>query len=163
MFSKIRPFDYSGVFNIYFCFISCKSKPEAICLPTATSFIPLQRQNPHLIIKRQSSKGHCFCLFPSWQMFSIIYLHMLTRRRGSAHPSLQPAVEIAPMSSVVTLILFLWPHQRPHPRAGKTNSPDNFLPNISREGDRLALDKSSLQSTSQKRGQLTGNTQMSPS
>lgn len=37
-------------------------KPSA-CQQLCPSF-PLWRQSPHLIIKRQSSKGHCFCLFP---------------------------------------------------------------------------------------------------
>ena len=47
---------------------------------------PLRRQSPHLITQRRSSKGPCFCSFPSWQMFSIIHLHMRTHLRGSAHP-----------------------------------------------------------------------------
>lgn len=36
-------------------------KPSA-CRQLHPSF-PLWKQNPHFIIKRQSSKGHCFCLF----------------------------------------------------------------------------------------------------
>ena len=59
-------------------------KPSA-CQQRDPSF-PLRRQCPHLIIQRQSSKGHCFCSFPSVQMFSITHLHMLTHLRGSAHP-----------------------------------------------------------------------------
>lgn len=64
MFSEIRQFDYSGVLNIYFCFISRKSSPEAICLPTARSFIPITEAAPPPHHSKAIFKGTLFLLIP---------------------------------------------------------------------------------------------------
>lgn len=64
MFGKIRQFDYSGVFNTYVCFISCKSRPEAICLPTTTSFISTTEAEPPPHHSKAIFKGTLFLLIP---------------------------------------------------------------------------------------------------
>lgn len=69
----------SQVFNIYFCFISCKSKSEAICLPTTTSFTPImETEPPTSSLKGKLQRDIVFAYSPLWQMFYIIYLHMRT-------------------------------------------------------------------------------------
>lgn len=45
---------------------------------------------------------------------------------------------------VQALIPFLWPHQGPHPKASKTNSPDNFLQKVSRPDSSSSFPTSSL-------------------
>lgn len=161
MVSKIRRFDNCQRFLTY-TFALLHARASWSHLPTNnTSFIPIiETERPHLIIETQSSKARCFCLSLLWQMFYIIYPHVLVYLWWTAY-SLQPAVEIAPLSTVVTLIPILWLHWRPHPIARKTNSPDHFLENMFRAGGRLSLKKLSLWCMWQGRGNIIWNPHVS--
>lgn len=150
----------SEIFNIYFCFTACKSKLKPSAYQQHIFHSHYREERPHLIIETQSSKARCFCLSLLWQMFYIIYPHVLVYLWWTAY-SLQPAVEIAPLSTVVTLIPILWLHWRPHPTARKTNSPDHFLENMFRAGGRLSLKKLSLWCMWQGRGNIIWNPHVS--
>lgn len=139
MVSRIRRFDNCQRFLTYtFALLHARASLKPSAYQQHIFHSHYRDRTPHLIIKTQSSKARCFCLSLLWQMFYIIYPHVLVYLWWTAH-SLQPAVEITPLSTVVTLIPFLWLHWRPHPTARKTNSPDHFLENMFRAGGRGCL------------------------